>query len=647
MAAPTQHTYPSDEGTPEEEFLYLLGEGSDLLQAGRLDDAKREIERALAMRPGHEQAKNLLGLTLFRLGDLDPAQAIFDELVHDNPVEPSLRLNLAMVHLKAGRLQAAREELERALDLNPDHKRAASYMAMVCDRLGRLGEAADWYLRAGNKEQAAALKARALASAQQANAASDDDGVPEPPAVMSAEGAGQDERMPDPRGAQDDVFDSEVQAAALTALRAEALARPSAPPSAEDAVSARQASQEFTLDLDDGESADADDEPSGDGGYVDPFTDEPVEATKPYAPNPYFNAGGDVVVSVREISTPTKREPALRLDPAFVAPDDVELRAIEPVEKTLPYASVPKAPAGRAPLRDDAQAEAIASPPPSADDSVPDGVAPEELLATPPPTRARSDEGASQGALPRVAVTPPRAGVVPAPVDAPEGFAEITSSLPSGASSPGARALPALTLATLGAQGAAEQAVDPFVDADGLLVFPIAEAAYLRTDLLVGLRGSFEVEPVYRRYRGRRTDSFFGGGKSPLAAALGDGRAWLDAAGAEVTVLSLADEELYLVEGTLLAFSSGLVWENGRLPEPGGRDLDIVHLRGSGRVVLQTKRKLRAIETGDHPVTVAASRLVGWAGALVPSRGLFPGLPDNVERPSIVRFEGSGRILVV
>src|SRR5690606_18941009 len=73
MAEPGEHSYPSDEGTPEEEFLYLLGEGSDLLQAGRLDAAKRELERALKMRPGNEQAKNLLGLTLFRLGELDAA----------------------------------------------------------------------------------------------------------------------------------------------------------------------------------------------------------------------------------------------------------------------------------------------------------------------------------------------------------------------------------------------------------------------------------------------------------------------------------------------------------------------------------------------------------------------------------------------
>lgn len=680
MAEPLEHTFASEEGTPEEEFHYLVGEGSDLLQAGRLDDAKRELARALAMRPGHEQAKNLLGLTLFRLGDLDPAQAIFEELVHENPVEPSLRLNLAMVHLKAGRLQDAREELERALDLNPDHKRAASYMAMVCDRLGHFGEAADWYARSGNAEQAAAMRVRQDASKKAAAAvASDDDDVPVPPAVLSgegvAEGAVEGDLMPDPLALAQPA-DGEVQAAALSALRAEAHSRPPLPPSSGEAVAAREASREFTLDVDDAPEppplgADAVD----DDGFIDPFADddddEPVEATKPWASNPYVTEDAPT----KDLASPTRPAAVIDIKPIEVSADDVELTETESVEGTLPYAAIPQPPAGRAPLRDDdVEVEATASPPPAADESVPDGIAhdedsntsasaevllgddaeampaPSDVMASPPapaeqPVRAlvhAPGAGAEESlSLAAAAAGHSAAGALSVALDAPSASTTVRDPAPSG------RELPTLTVASLGAQGAAETATSPFVDDDGLLVFPIREAAYLRTDLLVGLRGSFEVEPVYRRYRGRRTDSFFGGSKTPLAAALGDGRAWLDAAGAEVTVLALDDEELYLVEGTLLAFSAGLVWENGRLPEPGGKDLDIVHLRGTGRVVLQTKRRLRAIESGDRPVTVAAPRLVGWAGSVVPSRGSFPGLPESVDRPSIVRFEGNGRVLVV
>src|SRR3954467_12943643 len=110
----------------DEEFYYLLSEGSELLQAGKVDDARGHFERALLMYPTHEQALNLLGLSLFRLNHLDRARQIFAELVHNNPIEPSLRLNLAMVHLKTGKLDEAKIELERVLELSPDHPRATS-----------------------------------------------------------------------------------------------------------------------------------------------------------------------------------------------------------------------------------------------------------------------------------------------------------------------------------------------------------------------------------------------------------------------------------------------------------------------------------------------------------------------------------------
>jgi hypothetical protein len=187
----------------------------------------------------------------------------------------------------------------------------------------------------------------------------------------------------------------------------------------------------------------------------------------------------------------------------------------------------------------------------------------------------------------------------------------------------------------------------PTLSETGHFLFPVEETAYLRTDLLISLVGSFEVEPVNRRYRGRRTDSLFGGTDNPLVAALGRGVAWLDPGESEATVVALDSDELYLIEPVLLGFSAGLVWENGRLPDPDGSDLDIVHLRGSGSVAVLTERPLVGVEVTDaRPVTVQAQRLVGWSGQLVPARGPFPGLPEEAKRPSIVRFEGSGRLLL-
>jgi uncharacterized protein (AIM24 family) len=182
--------------------------------------------------------------------------------------------------------------------------------------------------------------------------------------------------------------------------------------------------------------------------------------------------------------------------------------------------------------------------------------------------------------------------------------------------------------------------------AEGQLIVPIHDVGYIRTDLLGALSGAFEIEVVNRRYRGKRTDSLFGGAEAAVVAVMGRGHAVLQLGELVPTALTLTSEEVYLVEGCVLSFSAGLVWENGRLPSEADRDLDIVHLRGSGRVVVGAARPLMAIPVkADAPVIVHAHRLLGWTGQLVPYRAPLPGLPEQARRVPVVRFEGTGTVL--
>ena len=184
--------------------------------------------------------------------------------------------------------------------------------------------------------------------------------------------------------------------------------------------------------------------------------------------------------------------------------------------------------------------------------------------------------------------------------------------------------------------------------ADGQLVFPINEVGYVRTDLIAALSGSFEIEVVNRRYRGKRTDSLFGGADAAVVAVMGRGFCVLQLGELVPSAITLNSEELYLVESGVVAFSSGLVWENGRLPSEADKDLDIVHLRGSGRVILGAKRTVLALPVrSDVPVIVQASHLVGWTGQLVPYRAPLAGLPDQAKRVAVVRFEGTGTVLAL
>jgi uncharacterized protein (AIM24 family) len=550
----------SDKPAREEEFYYLLTEGSEHLQAGRVDDARMHFERALEMNPSHEQALNLLGLSLFRLNQLDRARQIFGELVFNNPIEPSLRLNLAMVHLKTGKLDDAKIELERVLELSPDHPRATSYMGLVLERKGDLDRAAIYYEKAGNKKRADEIRAY--------------------------------------RPTQTGTFPMpNLQAMVQQAQQQEAL-KPAPPITTAPAA-----------------------------------TPDPKHAAIPPSPPPTtssstsgFNASGSQ--APRPISS-------------IVAKSSVDGTA-----PSTSGASAQQTEAAALTAATAAQLKKVTEPPSS---TAVDAARGSSLGFT-----LEVDERKQPSQTPTL--TPATASIAPtvasmAPVSAP--VSTVNGSIapapvtvlptPTGEAS---AALVDSNLAELIAGAVTADA--PMLRDDGILAFPVPDVGYVRTDMLVALAGQFEVEPVNRRYRGKRTDSLFGGPDAAIVALLGKGLALLLPKDLSVRLLTLKSEELYLVESALLAFTQGLVWENGRLPSESDRDLDIVHLRGSGRLVVGTESPLLALTVKpESPVTVHASRLVGWNGQLVPYRAPLPGLPESARRIPVVRFEGTGVVLAV
>ena len=548
----------TDKPAREEEFYYLLTEGSELLQAGKVDDARRQFERALEMNPSHEQALNLLGLALFRLNHLDRARQIFADLVHNSPIEPSLRLNLAMVHLKTGKLDDAAAELEHVLELNPDHPRATSYMGLVLERKGDLDRAAAFYERAGNKKRADEIRTyRPTATGTFP--------LPNLSALVAATA-----KAEPPPSASPPAPAAPPQVAEAPPPPPEAVAKPATP--------------------------------AADVGFP------PMPRTAsgpPTAPKPITGVVSITAIQMAEARLPTP----------------TGARASQPIEAAALTA---------------AAATALKKP-----------------VEPPPPTTAQSARDSSLGytidveeraALP-VAAERPAPNEMPATQEAKKS-APIDERNEDRLEASHAPRLREERLADLAS--AAVPAEEPTLREDGILAFPIPDVGYIRTDLLVGLTGQFEIEPVNRRYRGKRTDSLFGGVEGAIAALLGRGLALLHPDKLHPRFLALKNEELYLVESALLAFTQGLVWENGRLPSEADRDLDIVHLRGSGKLVLGSRAPLLLLGVRpDAPTIVHAARLIGWSGQLVPYRAPLPGLPDNARRVPVVRFEGTGTVLAV
>lgn len=139
----------------DEEFLFHLNRGSDLLARGDAEAARAPLERGLELRPKDVKVLGLLGQAYYRLSRFEDAARVWQRLVDDNPVEASARVNLGLAFLKAKRHPDAVKQLEIALDLNPEHRKAMGYLGLALLDSGNLTRAREWFKKAGSDQMVA------------------------------------------------------------------------------------------------------------------------------------------------------------------------------------------------------------------------------------------------------------------------------------------------------------------------------------------------------------------------------------------------------------------------------------------------------------------------------------------------------------
>jgi uncharacterized protein (AIM24 family)/thioredoxin-like negative regulator of GroEL len=155
----------------DEEFVFHLTRGAQLLGRGEVEEARADLERALGLRPRDAKVLGLLGQAFYRQGQFEQAAVAWQRLVDDNPVEAGARVNLGLACLKARRLQDAVRQLEIALDLHPDHKKAMGYLGLALLESGDAARARSWFAKAGSEQMVArcdellAVQAEAVAAA--------------------------------------------------------------------------------------------------------------------------------------------------------------------------------------------------------------------------------------------------------------------------------------------------------------------------------------------------------------------------------------------------------------------------------------------------------------------------------------------------
>ncbi|HEY3817584.1 MAG TPA: tetratricopeptide repeat protein [Polyangiaceae bacterium] len=134
----------------QEDFLFHLYRGSELLQENRVLEAKEELEFALTMQPQDPKGQDLLGAVYFRLGHYPRAIQIYEALEQGFPNDASIKVNLALSYLKTGQPEAARRTLQDATRINPEHTRAWGYLGLALQKLGELEQAQIAFERGGH-----------------------------------------------------------------------------------------------------------------------------------------------------------------------------------------------------------------------------------------------------------------------------------------------------------------------------------------------------------------------------------------------------------------------------------------------------------------------------------------------------------------
>lgn len=110
-------------------------------QAGAPEDAVEQYRKAVELRPQFVDIRTRLGRTLIELGRLDEARAELDAVLDQNPGFVQARSNLGLAWFRAGALDEAEREWRRCLAQQPGSAQVAAYLGMLERRRGGTADA--------------------------------------------------------------------------------------------------------------------------------------------------------------------------------------------------------------------------------------------------------------------------------------------------------------------------------------------------------------------------------------------------------------------------------------------------------------------------------------------------------------------------
>ncbi|MFY1825542.1 tetratricopeptide repeat protein [Myxococcus fulvus] len=604
----------------DDEFLQQLQRGGELLAANKVIEARSFLERAHQLQPRNEKAQNLLGLCFFKLGMFDRAAELYEMLVRDNPVDPTLRVNLGLVYLKTNALQRAVREFETATDLSPEHQKAQNYLGLALAQMGEYGRAREHFLLAGSDAMAEKMS-RAIAGENFARATP----APVPPPAARVESPAP-VRAPPPEPEEEEIrFAEDEGPSALSGGESETSASESASQAREDAggrfgtpgaVGTSGASAAGGALSASGSSGAGGASGTSAVGGAHSASGSPGAGVSSGASTEggalsasgSHGAGSSLGVTGTSASGGSLGGSGSSVAGTSLGGSGASAAGVSaggsgeagPVGASGVSATAGSVSASGSSTGQDASATvgAGAATASSAQGAASQVAAPSASSAS--PTSDESSAATSSVPLSRLQLT--KVAARPAPAR------ETTASAPL------------LTVLAPSLALESERGSGPFALGEGRFRIAVETELLTRLDGLVALEGQLAFQPEMKRFRGRATDKPFGEGASRMVRARGRGVLHLEPSERRTFLaVDLGEDSAYFRDENVFAFEEPVMFENGRVPSDIAPDLDLVHLRGQGQVLLSLPGPLRSVAVRlEAPVTVPLTHLVGWQGNLTP-----------------------------
>jgi eukaryotic-like serine/threonine-protein kinase len=119
----------------------LIALGGAYSEAGREQDAIRNLKQAVALAPNHETAWQMLGYSYYYAGLNERSEQAYHRIIELNPIPLQPHWMRARMLLYSGKGKEAEQEMRQLVAANPDQFKALAYFGGILYYQGKLDEA--------------------------------------------------------------------------------------------------------------------------------------------------------------------------------------------------------------------------------------------------------------------------------------------------------------------------------------------------------------------------------------------------------------------------------------------------------------------------------------------------------------------------